>query len=363
MDVMQKDYALHSSLLSQQMFIDWWVKTEDNRLDYLRKIQSDLRAAHYNVYKKAEASQDLQSIGRQVPEGTFLPASFRGGDRFTREGFRDTMSLTTQEGQPSFLITITANPNWPEVVEECKKWGEDPSMRAEIVDRVFKLKLEQLEKKLYTDGYFGHCVANTRVIEFQKRGLPHAHIGRSRASFSNAELYLTLLCPSIVIWLKGGMIPASKIGEYIRAEIPDVHSEPRLYAIIVKHNLHHCSAIHCASSDPDCMYCKKGFPKDFSDSDEMSEDLARMIYRRRGPKNGGHEFTCPRTNKKFNNSHVVPYSPALSLEFDCHLNVEAITSVGCIKVCTILQNYKIHYSYSLTIQTLRFSSICLRYVV
>ena len=179
---MQKDYLLHSNLLSQQLFIDWWVKTEDNRLDYLRKIQTDLRSSHYKLYKTAAASQNLQSIGRQVPEGTFIPASVGGSDRNNRERFRDTMALVRLNASPSLLITITANPNWPEVLAECKLWGEDPAMRAEIVDRVFHLKLAQLEKKLYTEGYFGHCVAFTRVIEFQKRGLPHAHIGKSRTS-------------------------------------------------------------------------------------------------------------------------------------------------------------------------------------
>ena len=46
----------------------------------------------------------------------------------------------------------------------------------DIVSRVFRLKLKALEKDLYTNGVFGRTVGRLRVVEFQKRGLPHAHI-------------------------------------------------------------------------------------------------------------------------------------------------------------------------------------------
>lgn len=143
-----------------------------------------------------------------------------------------------------------------------------------------------------------------------------------------------ILSPVSAIWLSGGEIPVEKIKEFIRAEIPDPHLEPRLHKIIVQHNLHHCSAGHCMGTDPDCVYCKRGFPKDFSDEDQIAEDKARVIYRRRHPNNGGLTHFCKDRKKIFNNSHVVAYNSFLSLRFDCHINVEAVTSVGCIKVRT-----------------------------
>ena len=42
--------------------------------------------------------------------------------------------------------------------------------------RVFKQKLNELMQELYTDGIMGKTVAHLYVVEFQKRGLPHAHI-------------------------------------------------------------------------------------------------------------------------------------------------------------------------------------------
>ena len=41
---------------------------------------------------------------------------------------------------------------------------------------MFQLKLQALEEEILLNGICGARVANMRVIEFQKKGLPHAHI-------------------------------------------------------------------------------------------------------------------------------------------------------------------------------------------
>ena len=183
-----KDYLLHNNLLTQQMAIDFWVKVQDNRLEFLRKNQDKLRSTQYSTYVQAVETKTLETVGREIPSGTFLPQSVGGSDRDMRERFRDAMAMTRDIGQPSLFITMTANPNWPEVVLECKRWGENPAMRAEIVDRVFHLKLRELEKQLYVNGILGNCIAHIRVVEFQKRGLPHAHLGGSFSTFSCCPL-------------------------------------------------------------------------------------------------------------------------------------------------------------------------------
>ena len=54
--------------------------------------------------------------------------------------------------------------------------GQTPQDRPDIVARVFKLKKDQLIADLVHGGVLGDVVAYMYVIEFQKRGLPHAHI-------------------------------------------------------------------------------------------------------------------------------------------------------------------------------------------
>jgi hypothetical protein len=48
--------------------------------------------------------------------------------------------------------------------------------RLDLVTRVFFGKLQHLLDELLKKGIFGKVVANIHVIEWQKRGLPHAHI-------------------------------------------------------------------------------------------------------------------------------------------------------------------------------------------
>jgi hypothetical protein len=55
-------------------------------------------------------------------------------------------------------------------------YGQKPQDRPDIVARVFKQKLDALIQDIQTNHIFGVPVAYVYVIEFQKRGLPHAHI-------------------------------------------------------------------------------------------------------------------------------------------------------------------------------------------
>src|SRR5271155_2427156 len=86
--------------------------------------------------------------------------------------------------KPDIFLTMTANPNWPEITEQLL-WndpvpGQPPSKqtaadRPDIVARVFEEKKKALLKEI-KDGLFGKAVAMVHTIEFQKRGLPHMHL-------------------------------------------------------------------------------------------------------------------------------------------------------------------------------------------
>ena len=69
---------------------------------------------------------------------------------------------------------MTANPAWTEVITELRT-GETAANRPDLVARVFRIKLQVLLDKLLKEHVLGHVIAHTWVVEFQKRGLPHAH--------------------------------------------------------------------------------------------------------------------------------------------------------------------------------------------
>ena len=78
-------------------------------------------------------------------------------------------------GKIDAFITVTATTKWREIQEQLQP-GMNSQDRFDVVCRVFEMKLKAVEEDLYKKGIFGRCVAHLRVIEFQKRELPHAHI-------------------------------------------------------------------------------------------------------------------------------------------------------------------------------------------
>lgn len=85
----------------------------------------------------------------------------------------DSLAICRAKGKPLFFITVTTNPNWPEIRSQLKP-GQSASDIHTIVCRVFKACLENAIAKMKLR--FGAIVYMVRVIEFQQRGLPHAHI-------------------------------------------------------------------------------------------------------------------------------------------------------------------------------------------
>lgn len=72
--------------------------------------------------------------------------------------FQDAMAICRRYGYPDLFITITCNPQWPEITRfmtrsKCK--AED---RPDIEPRVFKMKLDELEKDLKKRRIFGEVI-------------------------------------------------------------------------------------------------------------------------------------------------------------------------------------------------------------
>lgn len=69
---------------------------------------------------------------------------------------------------------MTCNPNWEEIKRELEV-GQLPQDRPDLIVRVFRAKLEEMKRLLIKEGILGMVKAYVYVVEFQKRGLPHAH--------------------------------------------------------------------------------------------------------------------------------------------------------------------------------------------
>ncbi|CAM9816892.1 unnamed protein product [Laminaria digitata] len=106
--------------------------------------------------------------------GKRLPASFHGSHVNRKRKHLDAMAVVARMGPPTLMVTFAGSPTWPEVQENLLP-GQTGMDRPDLVDRVFKVKLKHLladqKSKL-----FGKCAYLMYVIEYQARGVVHAHI-------------------------------------------------------------------------------------------------------------------------------------------------------------------------------------------
>lgn len=226
-----------------------YVCVERDRLEFLRKNQDTLRAEVYAGIRES-IHNETDSIGRKV----VLPSSFSCGPRAMSQLYQDAMALMRVHGKPSLFITMTANPTWPEITRELKG-SQKSTDRPDLVARVFHLKLKDLIKDLVEGQRLGQVISHVYTIEFQKRGLPHAHL-----MFTLARMHIPRTTEAVDC--------------LISASIPDPNIEPRLHQIVRTCMIHG----PCDSTRP-CWKenrCKLGFPKPFSNDTFFVENVINI---------------------------------------------------------------------------------------
>nr|XP_047141325.1 uncharacterized protein LOC124816255 [Hydra vulgaris] len=174
--------------------------------------------------------------------------------------------------------------------------------KPDLVTRLFKLKLNNLLNDIFKNG-----VTHVHVIEFQNRGLPHAHILLHLANDDKLET-------------------SQNIDNLICAEIPDPIVNCELYDIIKTCMIHGPCGILNPNSP--CMkdgVCSIKYPKDFN-ANTVAVHNGNPRYRRR---DNGLVINIKGNN--VDNRWVVPYNPWLSKKYQAHINVEACMSVKAVK--------------------------------
>lgn len=314
----------YAGRLNQKFVVSAFLKIEANRIAYIRQNQDRLRANEYDglvdyIHRRGE--RENVPIGRMV----ILPSSYSMSPRNQMQRFQDAMAIVCQIGYPSLFITMTCNPKWPEIIENLPR-GDEASNHPLLVCRVFKMKLNQLMIDLTKHNMMGVCIAHLNVIEFQKRGLPHAHI---LITLRNEDKFRDSI----------------RIDQLISAELPDPQTEPQLFELVAQHMIHG----PCGMYNPTCVCmvdnkCTKNFPKYWYNATTIHD--GRINYRRR---RNGRTAEIRRNNAQYvvDNSFVVPYNPFLLLKYRTHINVEACVNIGTVKY---LYKYFFKNADSITMQ-------------
>ncbi|KAK9074064.1 hypothetical protein SSX86_006661 [Deinandra increscens subsp. villosa] len=296
---------LNSRRLFQQFLVDAYTMIESQRLWFIRQKQSTLRCDVLTNINHAQESgnTDLSKSGQRV----ILPSSFTGGARYMLQNYLDAMSICKWFGYPTFFITMTCNPKWPEITRFLRNSTLKPEDRPNILSRVFKMKLDSLINDLKKNTLLGRVQAVVYTVEFQKRGLPHAHI----CLFMHSEHKIPCV---------------ENVDRYISAEIPDKDTDPELYSLVSEFMIHGPCGDYNKNSP--CMVgnkCSKRFPKKYRHFTSVDDD-GYPEYRRRegGPtvNKSGADLDC---------SYVVPYNKELLRRYQCHMNTEWCNQGGSIK--------------------------------
>ncbi|KAK9072547.1 hypothetical protein SSX86_008981 [Deinandra increscens subsp. villosa] len=289
--------ALHGAKLFQQYLVDAYIAIERNRLDYFAQNQNDLRTDILRGVEDAIGRGDTH--GRDIGKRIILPSSFTGGPRYMYKHYQDALAICRVHGNPQYFITFTCNANWPEIQRELNKTpllsAQD---RADLIARVFEMKVDSFILFLKEERPFGVVAADLYTIEFQKRGLPHCH---------------TLLWVTEQFRIRD----ADQIDCFISAEFPDEDSDPLLHRIVADTMVHGpCGSLNNGASCMQGGTCYKNFPKPYENVTRI-DDKGRAFYRRRqnSPK-------VQKARAMVDCGYVVPYNKALSLRFRAHINVE-----------------------------------------
>ena len=327
----ETDFLFRCGRLFQEYICLAFTTIENQKLKYQKNNQSALRADTYKnvrdilsdkvpIGDKISKDDHQLKIGKRI----VLSKSFVGSPRWYHSKFQDGMAICRKYHKPDFFITFTCNPNWQEITEEIREF-ETVQNRPDLVGRVFKLKKDQFMKDINSGQVFGKVPAFLWVIEFQKRGLPHAHI--------------------LVILAKDDRLSSgADVDNVISAQLPPdpelfpIGSEQRAQAErlekIVLQNMVHGP---CGKENPSspCMVdgkCSKNYPKSYCDKTVINTENTYPEYQRLSPLNGGRSIRITGKNKDYvvDNRWIVPYSPWCCLKFNCHTNVEPCMSPGPI---------------------------------
>ncbi|KAI9108530.1 hypothetical protein K1719_020414 [Acacia pycnantha] len=205
----------------------------------------------------------------------------RNSERYMIQKYQDAMAICAWVGYPDIFITFTCNPMWPEIIRHCNEDGLKPCDRPEVLSRIFYIKLHKLMHIMKDKKIFGTIKAEVYTIEFQKRGLPHAHI---------------------ILWLS--------------------ETDKTLVSYMIR------GPCGRSSASAPCMKdgrCSKYFPRKFNEHTMLDEN-GYPTYRRRNDNR-----TVTRKGIEFDNRFVVPYNCRLLKLFHGHLNVEKTNQSRAIK--------------------------------
>ncbi|GKB94377.1 DNA helicase, partial [Tanacetum coccineum] len=156
------NYLSRTRKLFQQYVVTAFCAIEQNRIDFIREHQNDTRNDYllgiYDVINHGD--NDGSHYGSKL----ILPQSFTGGPCYMYSHYLDALAICHVYGNPSYIITFTCNVKWPEITDYMSQFLLlTTTDRADLVDRVFEMKIHEFVNYLRDTKPFGKVVADEYV--------------------------------------------------------------------------------------------------------------------------------------------------------------------------------------------------------
>ena len=299
----ESNHLFLAGKLFQQYVVKLWAVAEQNHLNWIRQNQTKLRVEVYKGIADAVNANDGTDQA-QLSKRYVLPSSFSGSTCNMQQHLQDALAINHYYEGGDLFITVTVNPKWPEIKAALLHKDQIASNCPNLIVRVFHAKLKSLIEDIKY-GLLGNWAAHLHTIEFQKRGLPHAHI---------------------ILFLKpqAKLCTSEDIDKLMSSEFPTKNNE--LLKLIQKLMVH--GPYGDANPKAPCMQngsCSKGFPKPFREETSITEDSYACTKHR----DTGQTYMV--RGRQVNNQWVVCYNKYLIWKYRCHINIEFIASVKAIK--------------------------------
>jgi hypothetical protein len=254
-----------------------------------------------NVFLNNEMDRERDVMNSS--NSTYLAESFFGSPRHLKKLAINALAIVSELGPPTFFITVTTDTRWEEI-QEMLLPGQTAFDRPDIVCIVFKARLQALIHNLRTGKYFEKGIVQyiMYVIEYQHRGLPHAHIVVRLNNHPENEEEIAKL---------------RFISKHIQARYPNAlplnssAAEKVLYDkyvdLITSKMLHKCStqAPNGCKKDIDAR-CRHGYSETVQNESDSFDEKGYPVYFR------------PNEDDLM----VVPHNKELLLDWNGHCNVE-----------------------------------------
>ena len=115
-----RDNEFNQFLMGRRLFpqwiVDFYVKIEKNRIQYVKNHQKEIRADTYkglNDYMQNATADVDGRIGKTI----ILSSTFTGTPRHMQQCYQDAVAIVNEKGKPCFFLTMTCNPKWKEIEE------------------------------------------------------------------------------------------------------------------------------------------------------------------------------------------------------------------------------------------------------